>query len=282
MPIDLVYRILYECHEIGISNVALGATGEPLLHKHYFDLLERAKSLGLWVSITSNCSLLTPEKTDDILKIGMDRFNISIYSATEAEHRNYTGTDTFDQTVENIRYLLIKWHETKSSMELNMWFLPISEVNSYEKYKQFWEPLCDRIGIRLPIKPMINWSGRIDTSANKTNSTFWIDKIPSHIRICRKHRIRCEHIRYYLQVLHTGEVVPCCVIPEIKNDKEVLFGNVINDSLMSIWKSQKYLAFKNDMYRRKFYSYRPCKSCSETFKTSCIHFPPIGLNQQSA
>lgn len=276
MPDDLYYRIVEECHAEGIGNIALGATGEPFLHKRYLDFLGRAKNLGLWVSTTSNCSFLTRDIADSILRIGLDRLNISIYSANADEHRQYTGTDTYEQTVENIQYFLNLWHETNSPMKLNMWFLQLPGLNNYDEYKKMWGPLCERIGLPLPLKPAANWSGRVENlTENHHRFSFWFERIPGYIRFCRKHRIRCNHVRSYLQVLHTGEVVPCCMIPEVGEHREILFGDLHQDSIMGVWNSERYLLFKRNLHKGRLAPYRPCSVCSEVEKVSCLHLPPI-------
>lgn len=274
---DQFYRIVEECRDAGIGNIALGATGEPLLHKRYLDFLDRAKSHGLWVSTTSNCSFLTHDMAESILRIGLNRLNISIYSANADEHRQYTGTDTFEQTVDNIRYFLNRWHETRSPMKLNMWFLQLPGLNNYDEYKKLWGPLCDRIGLSLPLKPAANWSGRVEGfTEDHHRFSFWFERVPGRIRLCRRHRIRCGHVRYYLQILHTGEVVPCCVIPEVGDHREILFGDLHKDSIMGVWNSERYLHFKSNLYNGRLAPYRPCLVCSEVKKVSCIHLPPLG------
>jgi len=273
-----MFRILDECTEEGIPRVALGAIGEPLLHKNYLVYLERAKSLGLSASTTSNCSFLTKEVADAILTLGLDRFNISLYSSTPAEHRQHTGADNCDRVVDNIRYFLNKWHEQKSRMEINMWFLQIPEVNNYENYLKLWRPLCDRIDIPLPLKDPINWSGRVNMKKRTPLSRLWIERVGFRMRVSWRHQIQCGHVRYYLHVLHSGEVLPCCNIPEAIGIEEISFGDLRDTKLMQIWHSEKYRHFKEDHYQKNIARYRPCRICSDVQAVSCIHIPPLTLN----
>ena len=275
---ELMFRILDECRKEGIPRVALGATGEPLLHKNYLVYLERAKALGLSASTTSNCTFLTEEAADAILTLGLDRLNISLYSSTQEEHQQYTGADNFDKVVDNIRYFLNAWHEQKSRMEINMWFLQSPGVNNYENYLNLWKPLCDRIGIPLPLKNPINWSGRVNMKEMASSPWLMIDRLGFHIRVSWRHQGRCGHVRYYLHVLHTGEVLPCCNIPEAIGFDEISFGDLRNTTLMQIWHNGKYRLFKEDHYRKNINGYRPCRMCSDVQTVSCIHIPPLALN----
>src|SRR5437870_7571461 len=103
---DLMYAILDECVEIGIPKISIGGTGEPLLHPRFVDYLVEAKRRGLWVSTTSNCSTLTRERALAMLDAGIDRMNISIYSSTPEEHKQYTKTDLFEQAADNVKFFI--------------------------------------------------------------------------------------------------------------------------------------------------------------------------------
>lgn len=275
---DLVQRILKECQELGVSQVALGATGEPLLHKKYLSFLAAARELGLKVSTTSNCSVLTKDISDAIIELGLSRLNISIYSATPEQHKDYTGLDNFYEVVENIKYLLETWFFKKSSMKINMWFLQIPGINDYTDYVKFWKPLADKVGIRLPQKDPINWSGRVGlVAAPGRESRFWLERIPGRLIICMRRRIRCAHVRSYLHILHNGDVLPCCNIPESGNNCEILFGNVNSQSIMDIWQGNPYISFKKDHDSKRIDNYSPCRVCSDIDRVERLYLPPMFL-----
>ena len=272
----LMGRILSDCRKSGIKQVALGATGEPLLHKDYLTFLHTATEYGLQVSTTSNCSTLSKEKTDRILELGLSKLNISIYSATPEQHRRYTGLNNFHEVVANIRYFLESWHKKQSSIKINMWFLQIPDINEYEDYINFWGPLANNVGISLPRKEPINWSGRVGlASAPGKLPKFWMERTSGRIVFCTRRKVRCEHVRSYLHILHNGDVLPCCNIPEPGNNNEILFGNIGSESIMDIWGSSRYRDFKKKHEEMQVGAYPLCKICSEIEKIGRMHFPPM-------
>jgi len=273
----LLYRVLDQCAEIGVSKVSLGATGEPLLHKHFLEYVRYAKSLGLWVSTTSNCSTLTHELASELIEAGLDRFNISIYSSCREEHLKYTGNDCFDQVLENVTGFLRLWHRSDRRMHVNMWFLKIPQINDYDKYLEVWKPLADEVGLPLPLKEKGNWAGKVDFCST---APVFLERSEEHLRLAVRYRIRCPHIRYYLQVLHNGQVLPCCNIAECEGHEEILFGNAKEDSLMSIWQSRKYLRFKKDHAKRRISAYPLCRNCADIRHTTKILLSPRNLPQR--
>ena len=259
----LVEKILNECKEIGVHGISLAATGDPLIHKGFAGYLKRAKQLGFYASTTSNCSFLTKELSQVILDEGLDRFNISIYSTNPEEHKAYAEASNFEQVTENIRYFLELWKKSGSDTEVNMWFLPIPGVNTYEKYLEYWKPIADNVGLDLPVKPPVNFTGWIDTYGQPSKQRFQIERNRKGLWLVWNRISRCAHVRYYLFIHHNGDVVPCCNVPESDGSDGVLFGNVERESIMDIWTSERYLTFKRDLYRRKLDAYPACARCSE-------------------
>jgi MoaA/NifB/PqqE/SkfB family radical SAM enzyme len=166
-------------------------------------------------------------------------------------------------------------------MKINMWFLQIPGVNNYENYLKLWRPLCDRIGVSLPLKVPINWSGRVNMKGRLSFPRLWINRVGLRMRVSWRHKMRCGHVRYYLHVIHTGEVLPCCNIPEAIGFDEIFFGNLQDITLMQIWRSKKYRHFKEDHYQKNIEHYRPCRICSDVEAVSSIHIPPSGRNTAS-
>ena len=257
---DLLCRILDECKNSNISRVALGSSGEALLHRHYVPYLRYAKSLGLWASTTTNAALLEQPMADALIREKLDLLILSVYSSDPHEHLKYTGTNTFDQVVQNIRYLLTRWRESQSSMTIKMKFLHIPGVNNHKKYARFWKPIIGEFGLDIIKKKPIDWGGRVDLLRKK----------PLFHRLEQR---RCPHVRYYLYVLHNGDVLPCCNIPTSEGAKEILFGNLKRDRIMDIWQSERYLAFKKNHEAMQVSGYGPCRECMDIF--SCVEPSPV-------
>lgn len=267
---ELARHIVDECAAAGIGKIALGATGEPLLHPEFASLLSYAKSRGLWVSTTTNASRLGPDVGVELLGLGIDRINLSIYSTTDREHRDYTGTGLFDEVAANIRGFLRLWKQRGRPCTVNMWFLPIAGVNTLEKHLAFWGPLADEVGLQITHQPALNWSGAVDFAPRLR---VRLAREDGRLALRWERRRSCPDLRYYLQVLHTGEVVPCCQVPEPDPANALVFGRLPEDSIMGIWTSERYLALKRAHARRRIEGYPTCVQCAQSRETRRISVP---------
>lgn len=65
----------------------------------------------------------------------------------------------------------------------------------------------------------------------------------------------CEHLNDTFTILANGDVVPCCY--DLKG--EVVFGNVLEESIFDIWNGEKMREFREKMFNGKVDSL--CKKC---------------------
>jgi MoaA/NifB/PqqE/SkfB family radical SAM enzyme len=83
----------------------LQGEGESLLHKEFFEMARRARARGIRLSMITNGSLLSAERVDAILDVGMEAINVSIESPEPARFRQIRGGD-FDKVRGGIARLL--------------------------------------------------------------------------------------------------------------------------------------------------------------------------------
>lgn len=246
---SLIRKLVDECSREGIPKISLGGTGEPLLHNQFVDFLAYAKSRGLWVSTTTNGSLLSPEKAAAILAAGIDRIHVSLYSSSSEEHLAYTKTKTFESTSNNIRRFLQLWASLGKPCELGFSFLDINGVNQKDRFLAYWQPIFAEHGATIGHHALMNWAGKRQDLVQRGGQSFMT--------------VPCEHVRNYLHILHDGTVLPCCNIMEVGERGEVDFGNAKDCSIIEIWHSEKYLRFKRAQFSRNLQEYPTCNKCSE-------------------
>lgn len=102
-----------------IRVIRLYKEGEPLLNKHFADMVRYAKQSGCCerVDTTTNGSLLTPERSLEIIDAGLDRLNISVEGVNALQYREFSGYQMdYDQFVQNIRF----FYEHRKQCEVNI------------------------------------------------------------------------------------------------------------------------------------------------------------------
>lgn len=81
--------------------------GEPLMHPDIFKYAQRLKdAINCKIGIGTNGTLIDENKIDEIKKLGVDKFQISLESSEAKIHDFYRGQGTFKKTIEAVKELV--------------------------------------------------------------------------------------------------------------------------------------------------------------------------------
>lgn len=79
--------------------------GEPMLHPHFFEMVERVTSRGCQLKIETNGHYLSPENCARLKDLGVKAVQVSLDGATSATFGRMRVRGEFDRTVQGIRNL---------------------------------------------------------------------------------------------------------------------------------------------------------------------------------
>jgi len=79
--------------------------GEPMLHPHFFDMVERVTSRGSQLKIETNGHYLTPENCGRLADLAVKAVQVSLDGATSATFGRMRVRGEFDRTIDGIRNL---------------------------------------------------------------------------------------------------------------------------------------------------------------------------------
>ena len=99
--------------------IRLYKEGEPLVNPRFADMVRYAKASSrvLRVDTTTNASLLTPERSLEIIDAGLDRINISVEGINSDQYRDFSGHKMdYSQFVDNIAF----FYDHKKQCEMNI------------------------------------------------------------------------------------------------------------------------------------------------------------------
>ncbi len=100
-----VYRDHLGPHLARFDLIYLQGWGEPLLHRHLWDMVQLAKEAGCKVGFTSCGGLLTEKNIGRMLDAGIDLLSVSFAGATAAVHQSLRVGSDFERLMGNIRAL---------------------------------------------------------------------------------------------------------------------------------------------------------------------------------
>ena len=91
--------------------------GEPLASPYIFDVIKRAKELGMIITINSNACLLTADIQQKLIDLGVDQFAASLDGCTALVNDSIRGNGTFEKVVSNMKQLNEQTKRYLSSLE---------------------------------------------------------------------------------------------------------------------------------------------------------------------
>ncbi len=232
--------------------------GEPFLNPEFFNLIKYADNNNIYTSTSTNGHFLTPENCEKIIKSGLKKIIISIDGTTQETYEKYRVGGKLEDVIEGIKNLVLTKQQLKSKYPIvHIQFLvfkhnehQIREINS----------LAKSLGVnKLELK-----SAQIENFEKNSDLIPTLEKFSRYnnkendFKIKSKLLNRCFRIWSTLIVSQEGTIVPCCF------DKELQYpvGNVINNSVLKIWKSKEFAGFRrNILLNRK--KTPICRNCSE-------------------
>jgi len=106
MTVDDYARVASECMSLGAVNFSFQG-GEPLLFQGLGSIMAACHPTRNVISVTTNGTLLTPERVAELKRWGVDILTVSLDSAIADEHDRFRGVPgTFEKTMAGIKLAL--------------------------------------------------------------------------------------------------------------------------------------------------------------------------------
>ena len=154
MDFDVYCRIIDSLKEFPdpVRVVRLYKEGEPLLNPRFADMVRYAKASPRVerVDTTTNGSLLTPERSLEIIDAGLDRINISVEGINAAQYLDFSGHKLdFQRFVDNIAF----FYDHKKQCEMNIKINgDILTPQQEEQFYQVFGNITDGISVEHTIE----------------------------------------------------------------------------------------------------------------------------------
>ena len=102
----------------GLAELHLQGLGEPLLHRHFFDMVALAAGRGIRVSANSNLTLLTPERARRCASSGLHTLSVSLDGASRAIYEAVRRKANFDKVLRNLDRLVAACEAVHSPLQV--------------------------------------------------------------------------------------------------------------------------------------------------------------------
>ena len=290
MEPDLARRVIDEVAEDGIAEwIFFHLMGEPILHPELADAVRHARSRGLETCVTTNGSLLSPEKARDLAAAGLSRLVISIQHPNSPEFNGREGRSgsyadyvlrvsgaareilqRSERTILHVSILCTPFKtvlfpddgvKTLSSTpevrrEVAFWLDQIVGKADRKHVKKFrswgWTILNVSSRFMVEVKPAADWAGPFRANGEVVPARFG----------------SCHGLTEHLGVLWDGKIVFCCADYEGKTSA----GRIGDLRLLDFLRSREAEAVA-DGFRKMRLIHPHCQACrgGRTRATSAGH-----------
>jgi pyruvate-formate lyase-activating enzyme len=123
-----------------VEYVRFASDGEPMLHKGLYTMLTDAvMRSGTFVSLTTNGTLLTPARVDQLIETGVDLVDISIDAFSEKTYSEIRVRGDLNVTRANVLRLIQRVRETESTMRIAVSYIEQpGNLHETADFERFW------------------------------------------------------------------------------------------------------------------------------------------------
>lgn len=215
-----------------VKSLTLYKDGEPLLNDDLGRMIYYAKirNVAEVIRTTTNGSLLTPEKSIEMIESGLDQIRISIEHVNNNSYKKITRTfSDYDLVRKNVEFLFNEKEKRNSNLKI---FTKIIDLNLTEeekdKFIQDFEPISDAYNFDRFVDWASSGKDQLIKDVETETSMNGRLKINKALKVCP------EPFRI-MAVNFNGIVSTCSVDWSLEN----VLGDVNRENIVDIWNGEK-------------------------------------------
>ena len=240
-----------------VKMLSLYNVGEPLINLELPMIIKHAKDIlfAERISLVTNATLLTSERSKRLITAGLDRIIISIYGLNDMDYEQVTKTKTsFANIMHNIKYL----HEIKKDCKVHIKIIDrvVGTPGRMDLFHNLFKKRCDTYSIEpiLPIWPNFRPEGE---NCDLTKGLY--KDVPA------VDRLACHYPFYSIVVNPDGYVTPCLA----DWNESMVLGDTGQNGLNDIWHSRKYQDFRYIQLKGLRRDHILCSTCGTLRTATC-------------
>jgi len=227
--------------------VKLYMSGEPLLHKNLFEMIEYAENNGCRTMIHTNATLLSKDKAIRLIKSSLTFISFSFEGCTPEIYEKVRVGANFEKVKSNIEYFLdLKQKMGSKTPHTTIEIIRMKQTEKHlSDFVAYWRhhPGVDNVNV----KPYCGtWLGLVEDFSVEKPRNLGYKPCPDLFESC--------------SILPDGTVVPCC---QDVNGKMPL-GNVKEESLEQIWYGKRYNTLRIQHLEKNIPKDSICYGCDNT------------------
>jgi len=216
LDIDLYKKIIDEAKVYGCPSISFHNNDEPLLLNDLEERIRIAADAGFFdIILTTNATLLTPERTRKLIGSGITKINFSIDACREEDYALVRRGGDFNKVLANIDHFCEYKKKNNKQLPITRVTCVISRftVDRIEEFKRFWEDRVDTVEFQN-FQAIKGHTEDVRPEGAKVDKTF-----------------TCNGPWQQVVIRANGDVAPCCSF----YGTGMIVGNVKDSSIYEIW-----------------------------------------------
>lgn len=259
MSLDLYRRIVDEAAAFAID-INLFGRGEAFLHPDLPEFVRYAHAKGLNTRLETNATMLTPEKSEEVIRAGLDFISFSFDGYTKGTYESIRRGADFDKTLDNVtRFLQIKKTLRSRKPYVSVQFIKTPKFlegaskSSEERFKAVFSGLP--VNTYRYVTPH-RYTGEIDEAV--TGTTYgYVEKKKRLGLLIRIRYTPCPYPWFSAHILWDGTVTPCCM----DFHTGCVLGSVSRTTIRDIWNGEAMVALREKIGTGNYRGVPLCSRC---------------------
>jgi len=290
---DEVKRTVTQARALGLANLKLFG-GEPLLRRDVEEIAEHAAGLGIRCSLTTNGTLLSPERAQALVEARLAELDLSLDAGDPALHDEIRGCPgTWTRAMHGLQWLVAHRDAARRV------FIRVNAVVMRQNYRdmpRLVKVLSDLDVDEIALNPVVPQSDNPRATASqyvlsREDITRYNQEIAPRVQEAdgggrlsggmdalylygtsgqdEENAARCRYVDrlrvgcclkpwYYMVIRENGDVVGCNTV----KDPAARLGNIRASTVEDIWQSEGYRVFRA---RCKPPQFEGCERCCYRF-----------------
>jgi MoaA/NifB/PqqE/SkfB family radical SAM enzyme len=280
MTLEQFRKIIDQFHNL--TALSLTGIGEPFLNRDLTKMIRHAKSRGIFVTVTTNATLINEATAPDIITSGLGELSFSMESANPTTFEKIRVGARFDRTITNIK-TFIRAKDDMRSQTPEVVLRTVAMSHTVHEVPGLVK-LAHELGIRhLKVAPLV-FPYRTNLRDPELNVTERVHKeaqilaeqlgvgIEWDVIGRAKFRAGSCLVPYHTPyIFKEGHVAPCCLVTQRDSRDHVVenytFGNVLTEGFASIQNNTRFREFRRRLLSPKSTEIPGiCKGCWMLFK----------------
>ena len=229
--------------------------GEPFSHPNILEFFKAAKEADILLHVNTNGSMLPEETMDFLVDLPLDALKFSFQGVDRKSYNEMRNIDFFDELLATIR----KLREKRGNKAFP--FILTSTTVTYETNKMIEAFKAEMVEISDDVNVGRTNFDYLDLNAVRLrpHEVEMLRRLKDAESLIKVHP-ECPEVYDKLSINWDGTVSACCW----DSDKEMVIGDVKEQSLTEIWNSDKLNEYRGILAEMRHDDLSLCKDCYDT------------------